>query len=191
MKSPSIDCPKCALPLEWQSFNTPDMTRCPSCATPLRVEIFPAFFGDLPTSEAAGTLAVDNDSGCYFHPQKKAIIPCALCGRFICSLCDIELSGQHICPSCFETGQKKHKIETLENHRVLYDDIALALSIIPMIFIWPTIATAPASIYLSIRHWKSPTGIIPRTKVRFIIAIFLSLFQITGWVILISYLATR
>jgi hypothetical protein len=101
------------------------------------------------------------------------------------------LSGQHVCPSCFETGQKKRKIEALENHRVLYDDIALALSIIPIIFIWPTIATAPASIYLSIRYWKSPTSIIPRTKIRFIIAILLSLVQITGWGVLISYLATR
>jgi hypothetical protein len=191
MKSPLIDCPKCSIPLEWQSFNTADMTRCPSCDTRLRVEIFPAFFEELPISESAGTLAVDNESSCFFHPQKKAVIPCELCGRFICALCDIELSEQHVCPSCFETGQKKHEIETLENHRVLYDDIALALSIIPMIFIWPTIATAPASIYLSIRHWKSPTSIIPRTKVRFIIALLLSLIQITGWVFLISYLATR
>jgi hypothetical protein len=191
MMNPSIDCPKCKIPLEWQSFNTPDMTRCPSCNTRLRVEIFPAFFEEPTTREAESLLAVGNESGCYFHAQKKAVVPCALCGRFICSLCDIELSGQHVCPSCFEAGRNKRKITALETHRVLYDDIALALSIIPMIFILPTIATAPASIYLSIRHWKSPTSIILRTKVRFIIAIFLSLFQIIGWVFLISYLATR
>jgi len=191
MKSSSIDCPRCNIPLEWQFFNTPDMTRCPSCATRLRIEIFPAFFGEPPTTETVAPLAVGNEAGCYFHPRKKAVVPCAMCGRCICSLCDIELSEQHVCPSCFEAGQNKHTITALETHRVLYDDIALALSIIPMIFILPTIATAPISIYLSIRHWKSPTSIIPRTKVRFIIAILLSLFQIMGWVLLISYLATR
>jgi hypothetical protein len=114
-----------------------------------------------------------------------------MCGRFICALCDVEMSGQHVCPSCIETGLKKRKMPNLENRRVLYDDIAVALSIIPMIFFWPTIVTAPASIYISLCYWKSPTSIIPRSKVRFIIAILISLLQITVWGLLISYLVTR
>lgn len=78
----------------------------------------------------------------------------------------------------------------LETHRVLYDDIALAIAIIPALFIWVTIITAPISIYLSLRHWKSPTSIIPRTKIRFIIAIMLSVVQIAAWFFVFAYIYT-
>ncbi len=181
-----IDCPICGTPIEYR----PDIAKCPSCDTNLSVEIFPAFFKSPPPLGSSPTISED-ESACYFHPRSKAATACAMCGRFICALCDVELSGQHVCPSCIETGMKKHKIANLENRRVLYDDIALALAIIPMILIWPTILTAPASIYTSLRHWNTPTSIIPRTKLRFIIAILISLLQVTGWGLLVSYLATR
>ncbi|HTZ18363.1 MAG TPA: hypothetical protein VMB78_07975 [Dissulfurispiraceae bacterium] len=180
-----IDCPKCDASIEYTS----DITRCPSCDTKLLIEIFPAFFRQ--PASASASLAADEESACFFHPRNKATVSCAMCGRFICSLCDVELSGQHVCPSCIESGLKKRKITNLENRRILYDDIALALAIIPIIFFWPTIITAPASIYLSLRHWKSPTSIIHRTKVRFVVAIFISLLQLAGWGLFISYLVTR
>lgn len=186
-----IDCPHCKIPLERQVFNTPNMTKCPSCDVPIKVEAFPAFFDDRAVSAAANAQVIDHESSCFFHPQKKAVVSCGMCGRFICSLCDIQMGGEHICPSCLEAGKKKRKIANLENHRVLYDDIAVAVAIIPMIFFWPTILTAPASIYIALRHWKSPGSIIRRSKIRFVIAILISLLQLTGWVILISYIATR
>jgi hypothetical protein len=157
----------------------------------LQIEIFPAFFERPLTAGTAPGAAADDESVCYFHPHNKAVVSCEMCGRFICALCDVELSGRHVCPSCIETGRKKRTITNLENRRVLYDDIAVALSIIPLIFFWPTIVTAPASIYISLRHWKSTTSIIPRTKVRFIFAILISLLQVTAWGLVISYLATR
>ena len=190
MNNPSVDCPKCGIPIEWQSFSTSEMTGCPACDTKLHVDIFPAFFGQ-PSAGTPDSPVLEDESGCYFHPQKKAVLPCSMCGRFICSLCDVGLGGQHVCPSCFEAGYNKRKIAGLESHRILYDDIAVALSTIPLIFFWPTIITAPACIYISLRHWKSPASIIPRTKFRFIIAILISLLQITGWALLISYLASR
>jgi hypothetical protein len=88
-------------------------------------------------------------------------------------------------------GKKKRKMKSLETQRVLYDDIALALAIIPVIFIWPTIITAPMSIFIALRHWKTPLSIVPRTKIRFIIAMFLSGLQITGWVFLFFKLLAK
>ena len=123
---------------------------------------------------------MDNEASCFFHPNKKAAVPCDICGRFLCSLCEIEFNGQHICSSCIESGKRKRKLTNLENRRVLHDNIALSLAIIPMIFVWPVIFTAPASIFISLRHWKSPASIIHRTKVRFIFAILLSSIQLTG-----------
>jgi hypothetical protein len=190
MNSHKIDCPKCKIPLEWQNFNTQEMTRCPACNGALRIEIFPAFLEDPSVPVMANLSAIGDESSCFFHPQKKAALACALCGRFICSLCDIEFGDKHVCPACLEAGKKKKKIINLETHRVLYDDIALAVAIIPMIFIWVTVITAPISIYMSIRYWKSETSIIPRTKIRFMSAIAISLLQLSGWFLaLSSYLA--
>jgi hypothetical protein len=60
-----------------------------------------------------------------------------------------------------------------------------------MIIFYFTIVTAPIAIYLSIRHWNSPMGIIRRTKVRFILAIVISGLQIFAWTVGIVYLASR
>jgi len=93
----------------------------------------------------------------------------------------VELNGKHVCPTCIDSGRKKGKIKNLENHRTLYDDIALSLSIMPLIFFWLTLITAPVSLFMSIRYWKAPLSIIRRTKIKFIIAILLSSLQIAGW----------
>jgi hypothetical protein len=190
MNNPQIECPKCKIPLTWQNFNAGETTKCPACDTLLSVDIFPAFFNTPSAPVMADLSALDNESVCFFHPQKKAAFACAICGRFICSLCDIEFRERHVCPSCFEAGREKKKMVNLETHRVLYDDIALAIAIIPALFIWVTIITAPISIYLSLRHWKSPTSIIPRTKIRFIIAIMLSVVQIAAWFFVFAYIYT-
>ena len=126
-------------------------------------------------------IVAEDEAGCFYHPGKKAAVPCAECGRFLCSLCDVELNGKHVCPTCIDSGRKKGKIKNLENHRTLYDDIALSLSIMPLIFFWLTLITAPVSLFMSIRYWKAPLSIIRRTKIKFIIAILLSSLQIAGW----------
>lgn len=78
----------------------------------------------------------------------------------------------------------------MENHRTLYDSIVLFLAIVPMLFIWPTILTAPMVFFMAVRYWKAPTSIIPRSKVRFIVALVLAGFQIIGWSVFISSIVT-
>jgi hypothetical protein len=99
----------------------------------------------------------------------------------LCPLCDIEFDGGHICASCLSAGKKKGKIKNLETQRVLYDGIALSLAILPLLIFYLTIITAPISIYVAIRYWKAPTSILPRTKIRFILAIVFSGLQLAGW----------
>jgi hypothetical protein len=63
----------------------------------------------------------------------------------------------------------------------MYDSIALSLAILPVI-IWPvTLFTAPAAIFYAIRHWKSPTSILPRTKIRHVFAILIGTLMLFGW----------
>jgi hypothetical protein len=182
MTTAEVSCTKCKAVLPGTLFNLPDLTPCPSCASPIQVEIFPAFFRRIAPGRGAEAMLDETESSCFYHPQKKAILPCEGCGRFLCALCDCELDGRHYCPSCLEAGRTKGKIKNLENHRVLYDDMALALAILSFVppiiyFCW---ITAPLSLYLAIRHWKTPTSIVHRTKARFVFAIVIAVLEIVA-----------
>ena len=73
---------------------------------------------------------VEGESSCFYHPQKKAVVPCQGCGRFLCALCDCGLHGEHFCPACLEVGRQKGRITRLESQRTLYDAIALAVAVL-------------------------------------------------------------
>jgi hypothetical protein len=90
-----------------------------------------------------------------------------------------------------ETGKKKGRIVNLDRQRVLYDSVALKLAVFPMIIFYFTLVTAPIALYLAIHHWKSPTSLVRRTKIRFIFAMALAGLQILAWTTGIVYLVSR
>src|SRR5580692_11490656 len=128
MNSVLIQCPACRAWLVEGPFNQPDFVPCPACGVPLLTEIFPALFRKINTGQSAETIMVEGESSCFYHPQKKAVLPCDGCGRFLCALCDCALNGQHFCPSCLEAGKTKGKIKSLEQSRIRYYSIALSLA---------------------------------------------------------------
>ena len=101
------------------------------------IEVFPAMF-QANRSRAGGKPSLeDSEAGLLLSSAEKGeVLPCDACGQFLCSLCDCELDGRHICPSCLETGKKKGKLQGLENHRTLYDSIALSLAIVPAVTVF-------------------------------------------------------
>ena len=168
-----LSCTKCDSPVSRQMINSHSLKACRSCNSLLRVDVFPAAFRSLEKGRSGELLQLDKEAGCYYHPRKRAVVSCSACGRFLCALCDVALNGRNLCPACLEKGKSNGKIRNLETHRTCYDTIALLVATIPVLFIffpWFTIFTAPLAIYLTVRHWKTPTSIIPRTKIRFILA---------------------
>lgn len=129
-----LQCPTCRAWLLGEIFNQPELRPCPACGLPLQVEVFPALFRKIGAGQNAEAVMIEGESSCFYHPKKKAVVPCEACGRFLCALCDCDLRGQHLCPACLEIGKAKGKIKTLDNERTLYDDIALALAIYPLLF---------------------------------------------------------
>lgn len=172
-------------------FNQPEFAPCPACGVPLQIEVFPALFRKIAPGQSGEAIMIEGESSCFYHPQKKAVVPCDGCGRFLCALCDCALDDRHFCPACLETGRTKGKIKNLENQRTLYDSIALALAIFPMLIFYFTIITAPMTLFVVIRYWKAPSSILRRTKIRFLAAMVISLLQIGGWAALFIVLATR
>lgn len=181
-----IGCPSCRAPLPTAALGAPGFEDCDGCRTRLRVRLFPAAFRSRAAS--SGVVAAPDDATCFFHSTKRAAVPCDGCGRFLCPLCDLELAGQHLCPECASRRTADAGEDRFVRERTLWDSLALALAIYPMLMFYFTIFTAPAALFLSIRHWRSPGSLVPRSRVRFVLAILIALAQLGGWVALIGFM---
>jgi hypothetical protein len=151
---------------------------CPSCYARLTVEVFPAIFRAPTKIERTGLTLGEGEARCYEHATKRAVDACHLCGRFVCALCEVEIGGQVCCPSCLRLGKPQPAARSLETRRTLYDSIALALATWPALLFYFSLLTSPVAIYLVIRHWKSPSSLVPRNKWRFVLALIISLSEL-------------
>ena len=190
--SAPIRCCRCEAELPREAIEALDGAICPACNSRVIVRVFPAILAKpevvLPEAIQAG----EGEATCFFHPSKTAAATCSRCGRFLCQLCRVDFRGEDWCPECLSSGIKKRRITTLENHRTLYDSIALGITILPLPFFWfLTFLSAPAAIYVAIRYWKAPLSIVRRTRIRFVAAILLAAAQITCWAVLVVYLVAR
>jgi hypothetical protein len=186
-----IECPKCKSALNENIINSPVLTRCSGCGVHLRADVFPAAYRRTENGKPSESLKNTKEAGCFYHPDKRAVIHCSMCGRFLCALCDLEFGERNLCPACLEIGNKKQQLENLANDRILYDNIALFLSVIPFTFIlwFLSFITAPAALFVVIRYWKAPSSLLPRSKVRFVVAFILAGLQIAGWSVLFYSIA--
>jgi len=188
----ALKCSRCQTPLPVELVGRTDLTPCPGCGELLQVEVFPALFRPPAPVNAGEKLVVESESSCFYHPQKRAVVPCASCGRFLCALCDVELNDQHLCPSCLETGKKKGKIVNLQNQRTCYDRIAFGLSILPMPILWFAAPVIGAIVvYIVVRYWKAPLSLVRASRARFVIAIILGLTEVVGGTLFYYYLFTH
>ena len=165
-----------------------DAGACPRCGIPARVDVFPAFFRQTGPGQAGDPILFDKESSCFYHPEKKAVVPCECCGRFLCVLCDLELDGRHICTACVSAEREKGRLERLENERVLYDTIALEVAGVPLIlapcfwFVWPIVGVLAGAValFMVFRYWKAPPPLFRRRKWRMVLAAVLGACDITG-----------
>ena len=196
-----IRCTNCAAALPAENINIQAFNPCPICSSLIMADVFPAAYKTLSEGTSGELLLVDDESSCFYHPNKQAVTTCSYCGRFLCSLCEIDFDDQHLCASCLDIGKKKGKIKKLENRRVLYDNIALGLAILPMFFLFTilfyflaipaVVIGAPATLFIVIRFWKKPSSIIKRSKLRMILALLLACMEIAVLVILIFMLISK
>jgi hypothetical protein len=185
MNAQLLQCPRCKSGLVGEVFNLPDLAPCPACGAPLQIEIFPALFRRFTPGQNGEAILVEGESSCFYHPQKKATVPCDVCGRFLCALCDCELKGQHLCPGCLESGQRKTSIKGLEDTRVLHSRLALMLSLLPFFI------TALAAFYVVARYRKEPGSLVAPMRWAFPTALVLASLQTVLYLALFVYLAVK
>ena len=74
----SISCSQCKTVFQPGLYNTQGFVACPRCLTPTQMSVFPAMFRSVEAAVPAARL-VDNESSCFYHADKQAVIPCDLC----------------------------------------------------------------------------------------------------------------
>lgn len=178
-------CPSCSASLREGIFNLPDLAPCPSCNTPVQISVFPAWFRPVARGSEGERIVAEGEASCFYHPDKRAVQPCSACGRFLCGLCDCELQGKHFCPGCLDTGKQKGKIRNLQNERMRYDKMALVIAVVPMVlfmFFWFVMfITAPLALFMVIKYWRAPLGLIPHTRWRFVVAAIFAVMQLCAF----------
>ena len=155
---------------------------CPSCATESEVRVFPALLRERTVQSGEGRM-VDAESACFYHPEKRAGAVCSDCGRFLCSLCEIDFRGEPVCAPCIELRQKGGA-QAYRSRHIYYDTMALTIVALPMlfgIFIAFSLFTAPIALFLSIYFWREPMSAVPRSRARMVAAIALASLQIAVW----------
>ncbi|MGI8745258.1 MAG: hypothetical protein ACR2NN_22340 [Bryobacteraceae bacterium] len=189
-----VHCSGCGLALSDVLLERHAAAPCLACGAETLVSVFPAAL-NMPINPAQDRLTTpgaisEGTASCFYHEQRAAVIPCAGCGRFLCSLCEVELAGQHWCPECLMSGRKA-STERLEPERTLYDSIALALVTWPLLIFYFTLITAPAALVLSIKYWSKPTSLVRRSKWRLWVAAAVAVLQLIGWVALIAFFLVK
>src|SRR4051812_34441269 len=97
-----IPCNRCETPLPSWELSHQDSAVCPACESQSMVRVFPAMFQK--AAPVATELALEGEATCFDHATKRAVSACAMCGRFVCQLCAIEVRGQIWCPGCLTAG---------------------------------------------------------------------------------------
>ena len=177
----AISCLQCKHPLNRLVWNTQSLKSCPACRSQLRADVYPAALRSATAAVPAEVIQTGREAGCFYHPRKRAVLACSICGRFLCALCDIELNGKHICQRCFEKGKTDRKIQGLENHRVCYDKVAFYIALFSMLLSWLPLPTAPLVLFMTVRYWKAPRSIVSRTRIWWIAAAGLAGIQLLVW----------
>ena len=188
----AIRCDRCQTEFGKELLNQSELAPCPGCSSSVQIITFPALARGAVTSKDDAKVDL-GEEGCFFHPEKKASVVCEGCGRFLCSLCDLEIDGKQLCPNCVYSSSAKGKIQTLEVQLTRHDRIALTMALGSALLTLFSVIVAPVTIFYAIRHRKSPGGLAsgnPRVGLSIAIAIALLALVFFG-LLLITILATR
>jgi len=190
LKTFVLDCGNCSRRLMFPLTGPSSRKFCPNCGSEIHMDVFPALLKGPAKGKSALELMDEQESSCFYHPNKKAVIPCEGCGRFLCDLCDVDFGGNHLCPVCIERGVRPGAETTAQgeegNKAVRHDSIALLMAIAPLLIFYLTLISAPITIYYSIRQWNSHYTVTGRGKWRFVAAILIASLEIIGWAALFT-----
>lgn len=175
------DCPGCGVRLELRDLGGEAPNHCFSCGADVLALVLPRAVAAA-TAGVAAEVAAGGEAGCFFHPEKSAHAPCDACGRFLCALCELEIEGRRLCPTCFESARGSGALASLKTREIQHDRMALTIAGASWL-LWPiSILTAPLILYLTLRYWRTPRqALLPRHRWRYGAALLLICGPLAIW----------
>lgn len=166
-------CPSCRRPLPESAQALAALQACPGCARPIEIQPFPGLTRIPTVGRPAESITGEGEAACFFHAAKKAVVPCDDCGRFLCSLCDIELEGRHLCPNCLQAGQTRGDLPGLEGSRTRHDLVVWLLNLGLLTCVGaPFIAVA--NIIITLLCWNKPGSRVTNHRTSMLVGTLLS-----------------
>lgn len=182
-----VNCPKChsVLPDEvLQHSSDSKLVSCRACRAPVYANVYPRLQagGILAKEAGASGVSEEGDAVCSFYPELKAETVCEECGCLLSEKAAVVWSGNSFCMPCIHLLRERKEEDDFLSKRTLYDNSALGL----VVFLVPlSLFTAPMALYYLIRYRNSSRGIVPRGKIRWALALILSVGVMLAWMILL------
>ena len=144
------------------------------------VHLFPAVIRKQAKVEAE--VAMEGGlSTCFFHPKLPATAICDVSGRMICDLCKTDYNGKTVSFEALQSLIGKGGSVEKERTRTKWDDIALSMVILPILFAPAVAITAPIALGICLFQWrKGPTSLVRRSRWRYVVAAILASLEICG-----------
>lgn len=176
-----LNCSNCKLEPRSIAVNENNLQSCTHCGKQVSVHVYPALLKTLENKVVVDTPVIAEESSCFYHAQKQALVVCDECGRFLCNLCDIEMNGRHVCTACLESPVVAEASVGPKNKFLHYDTIALLLALASILLWFLSPIFSVISLYYCIRHWSTPLSATPRNRWRFVLAALLSIGILCVW----------
>jgi hypothetical protein len=181
-----LDCPSCHTSWPIGPDTEPLTETCPGCGRQTRILIFPALARPAVQGHFGEFAVMEGEATCFYHPQKRALVPCDACGRFLCALCDCEMGEQHLCPACLDGGVRKHRIASLEQSRPRWDQIVWTVLVVgPLVTcFWGAPLTGALALCLIVWKRAAPPSLVANAPLSFGVAAAVAALEVLGGVAL-------
>jgi hypothetical protein len=113
-------CPRCGVTLSGDSFATGTMV-CSKCGLRFESAAFDPPQRKRQLVDAVADAGPIGANACANHARNAAVTSCQRCGLVICSLCNMDIGGGPLCPSCFDRVREEG---TLQSATARYRDYA-------------------------------------------------------------------
>src|SRR5947199_1896475 len=126
-----LQCPRCRAALPEERHDGANV--CLTCLGDFEARVFH------PPQRSARVLQLAHSGpeggvSCANHARNAAVAACDRCGLLICSLCQLEVEGGKLCPSCFERLSQEETSDTTRTRFRDYGSLAGIWAIVGLIF---------------------------------------------------------
>ena len=189
----TLTCPACGMALGPYGLDATQEAVCPRCRAALRGHVFRAWWAPAPNQAPALQRATEGEAVCFFHPANRASLPCDVCGRFLCTICDLQVGSRHLCPVCLSKGLGKEKLPEIVPRRFVWSRMAFCLGLLPLLgffLLWPVLfITGISALIVALVGWSRPGSLVRgRQRWAAVIGMVLGLVQVTVWIFFIYFM---